>query len=122
MKGYNNGVAVSSYQLVTAGKPYAIKPLEKAYVGKDGLVQVSLGVVDEQGNLVTSADNEISVGIKGDLQLLGMESGDLSSHEDYKASKHKAYHGKLIAYLQPKVKNYTITFSADGLKSSVYQK
>ena len=77
---------------------------------------------DEQGNLVTSTDNEISINIKGDVQLLGLESGELSSHEDYKASKRKAYHGKRIAYLQPRVKNYTITFSAGGLESLRFSK
>lgn len=122
VKGYNKGAAVSSYQLATAGKAYAIKPIEKIAAGKDGVLQVALGVFDEHGNPVYNADNEIDVNIKGDVALLGIESGDNSSHEDYKAGKHKVYHGKLIAYLKPQSKNYTLTFSSAGLKSAVYQK
>ncbi len=37
---------------------------------------------------------------KWPAELLVLESGSLVSHEDYKANKRKALHGKLLAYLQ----------------------
>jgi beta-galactosidase len=54
--------------------------------------------------------------------LVGLESGDLASHEDYKASKRKVYHGKLLAYIQGvKPGVVKITISSPGLKTSIVE-
>jgi hypothetical protein len=36
--------------------------------------------------------------------LLGLESGSLVSHEDYKATSRKAFGGKLLVYIQSQQK------------------
>ncbi len=123
VKGYNNGVVVTEDKLTTTAQPYALTLFKDRYTNKDGLLQVTLAIVDKNGNTVYGADNEITVDTYGQGTLLGLESGDHNSHEDYKANRRKAYHGKLIAYILPQnpVK-FNFKFSAAGLKPVFYTK
>jgi beta-galactosidase/beta-glucuronidase len=123
VKGYNKGTVAATYQLVTNSEPVAIKILKDVYTDKGGLLQITAAVVDKNGHVVYGANNQITVNSQNTATLLGVESADHQSHEDYKADKHKVYHGKLIAYLQPKTASkLTVMFSAPGLKPAVYQK
>ena len=118
--GYKNGVPVNESLLKTTGDAYAIKAaVIKDEAGKSGVVQIPLSIVDKDDNTVYAADNEITVSITGKAVLLGLESGSSSSHEDYKANKRKALHGKMIAYLllEKNAGNVTVDFSAAGLQS-----
>lgn len=49
--------------------------------------------------------------------LLGLESGNLASHEEYKSNKRKAYNGKIVAYVQSSGKpgEVKITIHSPGL-------
>lgn len=120
VKGYNAQGQPVSDQIQTAGPAYAItatveKNLSKT---KDGLSQVVVQIVDQQGKPVYHADSEVSLDIQGKASLLGLESGSSSSHEDYKASKRKVMHGKMLAYIQSSPgASVKVTFSAEGLKT-----
>ena len=120
VKAYNAQGQPVTDQIQTAGPAYAItasveKNLSKT---KDGLSQVVVQIVDQQGNPVYHADNEVSLDIQGKATLLGLESGSSSSHEDYKASKRKVMNGKMLAYIQSSPgASVKVTFSAGGLKS-----
>jgi beta-galactosidase len=50
-----------------------------------------------------------------------MEDSNPSNIEDYKDNKQKAYHGKLLIYLQPTDKPGTVTvkLSSPGLKDVI---
>ncbi|ALI98864.1 hypothetical protein [Rufibacter tibetensis] len=61
---------------------------------------MEINVVDKNGNLVYGADNEMTVTVEGPAQLIGMENGSHTSHENYKSEKRKVLHGKPLAYLQ----------------------
>jgi hypothetical protein len=117
--GYNKGKAIVTYTLNTAGDAHALNAyIEKDSIGKTGLAQVVIAVVDRAGNIIYEADNEATITIEGEATLLGLESGSDNSHEDYKANKRKTLHGKLVAYLlkQPNTKPAKITISSAGLK------
>ncbi len=121
VKGYKNGNEVTHYTLKTADEAYAIKAVTDRKVfskNKKSLAHIEINVVDKNGNLVYNADNEITVSIEGPAILLGLESGSSTSHEDYKANKHKVLHGKLLAYIQSTQKPglVTIKITAQGLK------
>ncbi len=121
VKGYKNGKPVSEHQLVTAGKAYAIKASAdiSAFARTKSLAQVVLDITDQKGTLVFNAENEVSVKVEGPAELIGLESGSSTSHEDYKAAKRNALHGKLLAYIQWKHNPGTvkITLSSPGLLS-----
>lgn len=98
----NNGKIESSYTIKTSGQPYAIK----AYTdinkfSKPGeTAHLFIEVIDETGNPVKLADNEITVKIDGDANLLALESGDNADMGNYRDNKQRVYRGKLLGYLR----------------------
>ena len=117
--GYKNRNAVTGYSLKTAGDAYAVKAdVITDTIGKSGVVQIPVRIVDKDGAVIYNAGNEITVSINGDATLLGLESGSSTSHEDYKGNKRKALHGRIIAYIRiPKnAGNTTVQFAAKGLQ------
>jgi len=67
--------------------------------GKD-LAQIEVKVVDESGVLAYDADNVIEWIVEGPIRLMGLESGDQKSHEDYRSNKRRVFHGREIGYVQ----------------------
>ena len=121
VKAYREGKEVGTHLLKTAAAPYALKAIldRKSLDGsRKELAHVEVQVVDQAGNLVYAADNEITVKVEGPAALIGLESGSLVSHEDYKADKRKALRGKLLGYLQaqPKPGKVKITLQSPGLQ------
>jgi hypothetical protein len=121
VKGYNDGKLVASYAIKTFGDAALIRavPDQTNFLKSErGVCQVELQIADQDGVPVYSAENDMSVNISGDAELLGLESGSTTSHEDYKANHRQALHGKLIAYIQTNGKpgNITIQFSSQNLK------
>lgn len=124
IRAYNNNQEVSSYTIKTAGTPYAIKAKadrSNFTQSKKQLAHLEINIMDRAGNPVYAAENEITVDVKGPATLLGMESGSTVSHEDYKANRRKALHGKLLAYVQSQQKSGTVkvTITAAGLQPQV---
>ena len=70
------------------------------------------------GVVVTNADNKVSVDVDGPAELIGLESGDAFSHEDYKSKERKAYNGRLLAYIQSsgKAGEATVIVKCAGLR------
>lgn len=67
---------------------------------KDGVAQLELQIVDEDGIPVAVADDEVTCEIVGNARLLGMEAGNNSDMADYRDHKQRVYHGKMIVYVQ----------------------
>jgi beta-galactosidase len=108
--------------LQTSGAAYAIKAYEEKVFanGKTGLSHIVIQIVDENGMPVYDAENEVAVQIEEGAKLLGLESGRSNSHEDYKSNKRKAYHGKLLAYMQvgERANGVKVSLTSPGLKST----
>ena len=103
VKGYNEGKAVANYTLKTAAQATQLNvAVDRTSLpaSTHSVVHVAIHATDAAGITVPAADNEVTITIDGPARLIGLESGDLSSHEDYKASKRKVYHGKLLAYIR----------------------
>ena len=121
VKGYAKDGKSVRYNLKTSGEPYAITATTDMPSGNQQgrLLQLVIQVVDKNGIPVFSADNEITVTINGPAKLLGLESGSLTSHEDYKSNRRKVLNGKLMAYIQPGSKPGIIgvVIQSPGLKT-----
>jgi beta-galactosidase len=121
--GYTQHAAVKKHKLITSKEAKIIvAAADKSNFrpGKKGLAHLEIFIKDEQGNPVYEANNEITIDISGPAVLLGLESGDLTSHEDYKSNKRKAFNGRLLAYLQSTGKpgKISVTISSPGLKKA----
>lgn len=87
----------ASYELATPGKPYALK------VTTDSVAHVFVEVVDEQGNRVPTADNEVTLLLRG-ARLLGMEHGNIADAtitNRQQRNRLRTFGGRLVAYIQP---------------------
>jgi beta-galactosidase len=120
-KGYRNGQEVSRHVLKTTDAPAAIQAIPYPSVAAakaTGLTQIEVRIIDKNGNPVVAATNEVSVTVTGSAKVLGIESGDLASHESYQASKRQAYHGQLLVYVQTLGAGpISVTLQAPGLAS-----
>jgi hypothetical protein len=125
VKGYDEGRIVASNTLNTAAEAdqlHAISDQISLKADAHSVAHIAIVVTDASGIVVPAADNEVTINIDGPGKLIGLESGDLASHEDYKADKRKVYRGKLLAYIQAtKPGTMKITISSPGLKSNTVE-
>ena len=102
-KGYRQGQVVSEAALRTAGPAQALRvhaDRTTLAAGARGLAQLALTIVDQDGNPVPDTEAEVALTLTGPARLLGIESGDLASHEPYAAPHHRTYQGHLRVYVQ----------------------
>ncbi|MGQ9620372.1 MAG: sugar-binding domain-containing protein [Bacteroidales bacterium] len=123
--GKNNGIEVTSYSLKTYGKPEMIKAMCDAMVLKADRTDISriyVTITDKDGNIVYNAENEITCEITGPVRLLGMEDANPRNIESYKDNKQKAFHGKLLIYLQSEDRpgKANIKISSEGFNSLTF--
>lgn len=90
---------------------YAIQSSERSYKlvatvdsssisSNRGVAQIEVKILDEKGVPVVWGDDEITCEIDGPAILLGLEAGNNEDMGDYTDNKQRAYHGKLLAYVQ----------------------
>lgn len=88
----------ASYEIKTFKAPYALR------VSTDSLAHIFVEVVDEDGNRVKNADNEIAIQVTG-AELLGLENGNpndtsISGKRRNNFMTLRAFEGRLIGYFQ----------------------
>ena len=108
------------YFIQTTGRPYAITiTSDDLTLKKDkDLAHIVLQIVDENGLPVMIADDEITCQIQGPVRLLGLEASNNSDMGNYRDNIHRAFRGRLLAYVQSTGTpgEATITFTAPWLK------
>ena len=92
----------ASYEIETFGRPYALK------VTTDSVAHIFVEVVDEQGRVVKTADNMVTLSLEG-ARLLGMENGNMTeepaimvrSGRRNRGLSLRVHQGRLVAYFTP---------------------
>ena len=107
----------------TAGKPARLRLLadrKQLSAKKDDLSFVTIRLEDAAGNLVPTADKQVSFRVKGPAFLAGVDNGDPVSMASFKAPQRKTFHGLALAILQTNGKKGTIVLEAkaDGLPAA----
>lgn len=103
VKGYNSGDEAVKFSLQTPAE--TMKLLVEANMKSFGskkkeIIHLDILLTDTNGNRIINNDQEVSIQITGPAKLIGLESGDLSSHESYQAKKRRTYKGQLRGYIQ----------------------
>jgi beta-galactosidase len=82
------------------------------------VAHLTVRIVDYKGRLVPLAENEVAFAIQGEGRIIGVDNGNPLSHEDYKATRRKAYNGACLAIVQSTAKpgQVQLTASSPGLK------
>ncbi len=122
--GLNGGAAACAGELKTSGPPQTLlAEADTAALTADGvdLAHIVVRVTDADGVPVYDAAHEITWAVEGPARLLGLESGDHDSHEDYQAPTRRAFHGRLLGYVQSTSASgpVTVRLTALGLEEAV---
>ncbi|MDE5662194.1 MAG: DUF4982 domain-containing protein, partial [Muribaculaceae bacterium] len=113
-----DGNALSEYTIATSGRPYALRV--SCENPKADVCHVVVEIVDEEGNIVKAGDNEITCRTAAPARLLGLEGSNNSDMSDYTDNRHRAYHGRLLAYIARNGSKSPakVTFTSPLLKSA----
>ncbi len=112
---YKDGKTVMTTEVHTAGKPAKIELVaDRKTISADGkdMSFVTVKILDKDGNIVPNADNKVDFKVAGNAFIAGVDNGDPVSHDPFKASYRKAFHGLALAILQSNAKAGTVTFTA----------
>ena len=105
----------ASYEIKTTQAPHALR------LTTDSCMHVFVEIVDQDGKLVKSADNEVTLTVNGG-RLLGMENGnimDSSITGRSQPNRLRAFGGCLVAYILPQQdKDVTIKATAPFLQDA----
>jgi len=113
-------------EVKTAGAPaMLIVKADRSSIAADGtdLSFVTVDVVDVNGVLVPDANNLIKFQIEGSGTIVGVDNGDPVSHESFKASQRKAFHGKCLVVVQSveTAGIVKLTASSEGLPATTIE-
>ena len=117
---YKDGKEVESNVVKTTKAPYAIKAtlLENEPVQAGQVCHVMIEVVDEDGNRVMNADNEIRCRIENGAHLLAMDNADPSDMGNHRDNKERVNMGRLLTYVKVNEPGAKIKFSANWIRSA----
>jgi beta-galactosidase len=110
-----NGAVVATKEVRTAEAPARILLTpDRQTIKADGsdLSFITVRVVDKNGTVVPAADNLVSFEVSGPGSIVGVDNGNQISHESFKASQRKAFHGMALAIVQAKQKTGRIVLKA----------
>lgn len=97
------GAVVARHELRTAGPPARLEVTsDRTVLAADGqdLAHVTVRVEDRSGNLVPHGEHTIGFTLEGNGQMAGVDNGNLSSHESFKASQRATYQGRALAIVR----------------------
>lgn len=113
----NNGKVVCTNEVQTAGTPAKIVLTpDQSEINADGedLSYVKIEIVDKEGRVCPNADNQVKFKIEGEGIIAGVGNGNPVSHEYFKSSERKAFHGLCLAVIQSKRDKGEICLSAES--------
>ena len=95
------GAEVAQYEIRTSYRPYSLRvTADKAELSAGQVAHLTVEVLDDNGNVVKLADNEITCTVNGPAKLLGLEGSNNTDMTSYSDNVHRAYRGRLLAYIQ----------------------
>jgi len=100
---YKEGVKIGEEKMFTTGKPAAIRLTpDRSTIHADALdlSYVTIEVVDENGNVCPTADNDIQIQVSGTGTLAGVGNGNPQSMESFQNNHIKAFYGKAVLILR----------------------
>jgi beta-galactosidase len=121
--GTKDGNTAATMEITTTGEPAAINlSVDRAKIAADrrDVAHVTVEIRDAQGRMVPTANNDVVFDVQGEGKLIGVDNGDMQSHEDYKSNQRKAFNGLCLAIVQSTAVPGQIKISASsaGLQAS----
>ena len=121
--GTNPDGSTKVMEIKTAGDPakILIEP-DRSTITANGtdLSFVTVTITDKDGNVVPFADNLINFEISGNGTIAGVDNGNQTSHEPFKANYRKAFNGKCLIIIKSDIVAGSIKLkaAAKGLQTA----
>src|SRR6185503_18565101 len=118
--GHRNGKQLVQ-EIHTAGKPAALRlSVDSSAISTGDVALVHADIIDDAGNIVPDADNQVSFSISGAGNIAGVDNGNSRDDSSFKLNYRKAFNGHLFAVIKAgRVPgDISLTVQADGLKSA----
>jgi beta-galactosidase len=115
--GTKDGAVVVTVEVSTTGEPASIRlSSDNASLTADrrDVAQITVEIVDDQGRVVPTADNEITFDVQGEAKLIGVDNGDPRSHDSYKINRRSAFNGLCLAVIQSTARGGAIRIAASS--------
>jgi beta-galactosidase len=112
-----NGKAVDSITLKTAGKPAGIKLTADhthINVSPDDLAYVTAEIVDANGDLVPNAIVPLHFSISGNGEIIASGNANPSDAGSFRKPEHNTFRGKCLIIVRPKAHAGKIILKAEG--------
>jgi beta-galactosidase len=113
-----SGKEISRQTINTAGTPDHIRLVsDRNALRADGksLAFITVEVVDKDGNVCPNADNQVFFTVQGSAKIAGVDNGNQTSMERFKANNRKAFFGKCLVVLQSTSTSGTIQLTAKSV-------
>ena len=119
-----DGKVVMEKEIHTAGEPAQIRlSADRTEIQADGtdLSFITVEIVDKDGNLCPNADNLVNFDVQGAAFIAGVDNGNQTSMESFKAPHRKAFYGKCLVVLQNNGERGNIQLNAvsEGLEKAM---
>ena len=119
-----DGKVVVEKEIHTAGEPAQIRlSADRTEIQADGtdLSFITVEIVDKDGNLCPNADNLVNFDVQGAAFIAGVDNGNQTSMESFKAPHRKAFYGKCLVVLQNNGERGDIQLNAvsEGLEKAM---
>ncbi|MBN1116571.1 MAG: DUF4982 domain-containing protein [Bacteroidales bacterium] len=85
----------------------------------DDLSFITVDILDNENIFVPLADNMVNFTVTGPARIVGVDNGNQTSHEPFKANYRKAFNGKCLVILKStgEAGRVTLTATSESLKS-----
>ncbi|HZL08368.1 MAG TPA: glycoside hydrolase family 2 TIM barrel-domain containing protein [Prolixibacteraceae bacterium] len=122
-KGFNGTEVAADETIETTGAPASLRlKSDRKILLTDGedIARVEVEVLDAQGRVVPTADNQVDFKVEGVGTVVGAGNGDASDHTPDKAPFRKAFSGKCMVFVGAAEKsgNVVLTATSNGLKDA----
>ncbi len=114
-KGVKDGKLIRTVEIETTGSPAKLGlVVDRPRISREpsDVAHVTVKVLDQEGRVVPTANDEITFAVTGAGRILGVDNGQPDSHESYQGPSRKAFNGLALVVLQPTGAPGTVTLSA----------
>jgi beta-galactosidase len=124
--GRKGGKIVVEEAIQTTGVPAGIRlSTDRNTIHADGtdVSHIKVEIIDEKGNMVPDANNNVTLTVEGAGNLIGFDNGSPRDHTSMKSPNRNAFNGLALAVVQSGSKPGTVAIRAisPGIKEGAIQ-
>jgi beta-galactosidase len=115
--GVKDGKVVRTVEIHTTGSPAKLAlTVDRPHISAStsDVAHVTVQVLDGEGRVVPTANDEITFVVTGAGRILGVDNGQPDSHESYQGPSRRAFNGLALVVLQSTGVSGKVTLSASS--------